>query len=272
MTTQSTFAHGPGGLRRTENHHDLSDERRVHLDSDGRIFKSINGKLEEIKADGDPVSDGDAPAGQATGPGWVTFASWTPETDVTGLEGTWTVPEAPADPTGQILFIHIGLQGKLADKDVIAPVVLQWGKTPFGGGDGWSIACWLQVGELLMVGNYVDLAPGDTVQAKVLHSHTAGKDLWHMEAATGGTPATLVFTLDDSLTDQITYGGSLEAYAVDMSCDQYPASPSLSFGELQVKNAGGSLTPDWQAEDCVTDCGQHTQVVDPATVQILFRS
>ncbi|MEM1179151.1 MAG: G1 family glutamic endopeptidase [Acidobacteriota bacterium] len=271
MTTSSNFAHGPGGLRQTENHHDLSVDGLAHLDSDGRLFKMVDGQLEEIVEDGPPIVE-DPPSDQATGPGWVTFASWTPATDVTTLEATWEVPEPPANNKAQILFLHIGLQGKSKDTVVMAPVVLQWGRTLFGGGDGWTVACWLQIGENIMVGNYVDVAAGDTIEAHIAHTHSGAKDLWKMKAKGGGETASLAFTLEASLTEQIAYGGSLEAYALDMKCDQYPASPKLSFGSIQLGTADGPIKPEWKAQDEITNCGQHTQVVDPATVDVYFRS
>lgn len=264
MTNPAGHAHGPGGLYAEENHHQLGSGDSAHVDEKGQAFKVQAGEKTQLE---------DRPAKSAPpspGPGWVSFASWTPSADVTRLSGSWAVPDPPAKNRLEIVFLHIGLNGKSAGQTVFAPIVLQWGKTPYGGGDGWSLACWLQVGSNILVGNYVPVDPGDLIEGEIVHTETESVRQLSMKGTSGSKQATLDFTLSEPLEDELAYGGVLEAYALDMQCSQYPSQPSITFSELRIESADGTLEPAWKATDEVQDCGQETRIKSPSEVEIFF--
>ncbi len=189
---------------------------------------------------------------------------------MTHFSGCWTVPEAPATVGKQILFLHLGVEGLSASKTVFLPCVLQWGETPFGGGRCWSVACWSQSGRELEVSEFVRVQPGDTVEARIVRSVSAGRELWRVSASVGDELTELSIALADPLSGLKFFGGALEAYGPGMEIT-YPACASVSFRELKIETESGQLTPRWQAVDEVQDGGQQTQVVSPSRVDIFFR-
>ena len=268
MTNPAGHAHGPGGLYAEENHHQLNEGESAHIDENGQTFKVQGDKKTQLKEASDKP---DPSPPSSPGPGWVSFASWTPTADITRLSGSWVVPEPPAQNQLEIVFLHIGLQGKSAGQTVFAPIVLQWGKTPYGGGDYWAIACWLQSGSKILVGNYEQVETGDTIQAEVVHTEDGDVRRLSMKGTNGSKTATLEFSLTAPLEDELAYGGVLEAYAVDMKCSQYPAQQSITFDDLSVESADGPLDPTWKISNEVQDCGQQTKIQAPGEVEIFFR-
>jgi hemopexin len=193
----------------------------------------------------------------ALGTGWITYASWlnTTGTPISQFTSIWVVPPAPSTHDGQLLYLFNGMQ----NADHIYQPVLQWGRSPAGGGDFWSVATW-----------YVGPPGGD-----VFHTAEAVR-------VEPGRPLIGVMTLEDQTSSGFSYTGgffgvadsgyqvqnipeltwlieTLEAYSV-VQCSDYPPVNRTTFSGIDIKQGTSRPNVVWTANDAVVDCGQHTVI------------
>jgi hypothetical protein len=71
--------------------------------------------------------------------GWIVDTRWNrPSAPVTYFRANWTVPPAPANRSGQTIFLFNGIENA---NWMIQPV-LQWGDSSAGGDSNWCVASW----------------------------------------------------------------------------------------------------------------------------------
>ena len=213
-----------------------------------------------------------APAGEARtleaavpglGTGWITSASWTNTTGspITSFTTRWVVPDHPQTHSGQLLYLFNGIQ----NSSFIYQPVLQWGASPAGGGDRWSIASWYVDG---MNGpafhsGLVDVNPGDVlvgVMTQTATSSIGGVQLFDYDCVFQGHPdAGFPVQNIEELTFCVQ---TLEAYRVQ-KCTDYPVGKT-SMTAIDIRTAAGTPGLNWTPANSVTDCGQSTTVVSNA--------
>src|SRR5690349_1327246 len=125
------------------------------------------------------------------GTGWITYAWWSNGTGspITYFATRWVVPPHPQTRSGQLLYLFNGIQ----NSSFIYQPVLQWGSSPAGGGDHWSVASWYVDG---MNGpafhsDLVDVNPGDVVvgvMTQTGNSAVGGAQLFHYDCQFQGLP------------------------------------------------------------------------------------
>lgn len=112
----------------------VNDDRSVTVN--GRIIKRHRPCKYPVKKFGSPPAVN----------GWVASSSaWAPTNQwgfnwFNKVEGSWIVPQNPATPNGQLLYLFNGLQP--ANAGFIIQPVLQWGSSPAGGGSFWAMCNW----------------------------------------------------------------------------------------------------------------------------------
>ena len=211
--------------------------------------------------------------------GWAASASTTATGATSYLSATWTVPRSPARAANQTIYLFPGLE-PAATGDVILQPVLAWN----GFGDRrWTIASW----SCCKDGNVLHSAPrnvsaGDAVTGSVTGTSCDAQGVcssWRIQTS---VPARgISTTLDTSAYGEAldwAFGGALEVYGVDR-CDQYPASGSVQFRNVSVRQASGaSAAPPWAAyqlsPSCVTGVSAPvaTNVSMTTTVSVTWRT
>ena len=173
---------------------------------------------------------------------------------------TWTVPPEPSREDDQLLYLFNGLQDSPVTQ-ILQPV-LQWGRSPAGGGNSWALASWLvtAAGDAFRTQKLVEVQPGTVITGlmKLLSVHPTFS-FWICEFV--GFPDT---ALSVNVTGQLVMPvQTLETYTVK-DCRDYPATLVTSMRNISVNTKAAALGTGFTAVDRITDCGQHTDVVSNA--------
>ncbi len=129
--------------------------------------------------------------------GWVEGTSqWAPSGQVyTNLSGYITVPAAPSQTTPQTLYYFPGLESSLDSNCGIIQPVLQWGTSPAGGGQRWTIGAWSWSWSGQFHSALVNVSAGDTLETYIVATQSCGthcsKYLVEMLDVTTGAYASL---------------------------------------------------------------------------------
>jgi hypothetical protein len=142
--------------------------------------------------------------------------------DIDYLAGTWTVPSYPSE-NGALIYLFNGIEP--ADGSWILQPVLQYGESPAGGGDYWSIASWLVSSYEAFYSPLETVYPGNSIKGYIEMTGISGNTkYWEVEAKDATTGAYSILSAYVSGEHWTwAYAGVLEAYNVT-SCSQFPAS------------------------------------------------
>ena len=194
------------------------------------------------------------------GSGWITFTDWTNNTGqpISSFSTTWVVPPEPHTQSGQTIFLFNGIQ----NPTMIYQPVLQWGPSGAGGGSYWAVASWYVDGQggAAFYSTPVRVNPGDVlVGVMTLTGQSPAGFSYNCEfqgIANTGLPIQNVQELTFCIE-------TLEAYAVTQ-CSDYPNTTVTSFTGISIQTGATSPALTWNANNSVTDCGQHAVVVSDA--------
>ena len=273
----------PGGYRRADLVHHVPAEA---------VIDSSGGQLRQIAKDGSVLADHGPLLVRAAGrplqplnvyvpedklvpkfgSGWITYASWRNNTGtpVSRFATTWQVPPEPATSNSQTIFLFNGIQ----NSTMIFQPVLQWGPSAAGGGAYWAVASWYADGQSghSFYTTPVRVNVGDLLTGVMTMTGTSGAQHSYSCLFSGIAGTTLTIANVEELTWCIE---TLEAYGIS-ACSDYPNTFStvMSGVDLQTGTTHPALT--WTATQAVTDCGQHTVVVDNSSssgeVDICYRA
>jgi hypothetical protein len=199
-------------------------------------------------------------AGKAFADRWITFAGFLNQTGhpVAFFTTTWTVPPAPASHDGQQLYLFNGIEPQ--DGSWILQPVLQWGRSPAGGGNTWAVASWfVQSGPdgHAFHTTPVPVNPGQELVGVMTLAGTSANGEFHYESTFDGIPGT---TLPATSPKELVWCVQvLEAYQIHQ-CSDYPAGKT-AFSAIEITDENGDDVPlSWTVTNEATDCGQHTDV------------
>ena len=274
----------PGGLRPRSLGHTLRPGEHVSLkDGRVRIIESTTGNvvkdLGEIAPDANPEGTA-APPAQADkavpglpDTGWIENAQWRNggADPIVYFTTTWVVPSPPGSDDGQTVYLFNGMQPDNA-AHILQPV-LQWGPSPAGGGNNWSITNWYADGQ------------GGPFSAKTPISVDPGTVLQGVITCTGQSEVGYNYTcqfigypdVDLSVTDvpELTWAyETLECYGPNgtnlTQCSDYPSTALTTMYDIEIKtgtpgSSGSDATISWQAVATFNDCGQNCVIVSDAS-------
>ncbi len=276
----------PGGSRPSDT---------VHAVPARTVVSASGGVLRNIHPDGTVLADyGAAPqavdtplammtAGASTtaaeldrppglGTGWITFVSWsnTTATPISQFTSIWTVPAEPTSRDGQLLYLFNGMQNAAG---YIYQPVLQWGSSPAGGGNFWSVATWYvgPVGSPTFHSESVQPVNVGDELAGVIGLTGQSADGFSYEAGFLGIPDAGWAIVDQPELTVLAI--TLEAYSLT-KCSDYPANHGTTFSGIDVKQGNMRPALRWTATTNVFGCGQHAVVVssaaDGGTVELFY--
>jgi hypothetical protein len=255
------FVITPGGPRHQSHVHRVEPGHAVLGGRRGlRILNTATSLAREL-----PAAEGDANLVSALGSGWITYAYWNNGTgsSITSLRTTWTVPPAPRESDNQVIFLFNGIQNYGANFGILQPV-LQWGTSAAGGGPSWKVASWYVASQgTALHSPLVDVNPGDTLVGVmtlegVNHVPNA-PTTFDYHCVFEGLPGTSLHVRN--IAELLWCNQTLEAYGVTR-CDNYPDTPSTAMKAIALQTGTVNPSVSWTPVDAVTDCGQHTVVVN----------
>jgi hypothetical protein len=188
--------------------------------------------------------------------GWVTYASWTNESDqpISSFATTWAVPAVPATSSGQTIFYFNGIENRGRDK-ILQPV-LQWGSSDNGGGKYWTAASWY-VGsdgqEFYSKPVQVNVGDKLTGVMTLTGQSFGGFDYQSEFQGLSGTE------LKVQAVDELVWANeTLEAYGAS-DCSDYPATAKVAFYGIDVMTGKTAPALRWETSGS-GDCGEDTVV------------
>jgi hypothetical protein len=243
----------PGGLRPKSLIHTVEPGQIVGRDA--LVFKRFDlGRREFIPLAPLQVA---APRLPALGSGWITFAAYTESATnvITFMTTTWTVPPAPRRGDGQLVYIFNGLQDSPVTH-ILQPV-LQWGASPAGGGNRWSVASWfVDSSGNAFKSPLVDVNEGDVLTGVIRLTGQSGGTFNYTCEFVGLAGASIPVNGANQLVMPVE---TLECYNIT-ECRDYPSTLFTAMRSISVSTSSGALNTNFSAVNSVTDCGQHTIV------------
>jgi len=173
--------------------------------------------------------------------GWSSYATWLNDTGspIARMQSTWVVPPEPANTGDQLIYIFNGME----NETMILQPVLQWGTSPAGGGQKWSIANW-----------YADSEGGHSFYSALVDVQP-GQVLTGMMLMTGSVDGTFnyssAFDVASSITmniygvDELTYAAqTIEAYKIS-SQDDMPSAANVDITNIQTHTVADTANVVW---------------------------
>merc|ERR1712087_399182 len=155
--------------------------------------------------------------------------------------------------------------------DIIRPV-LQFGRTPAGGGSYWGVASWyvtLKAGAIHS--SVIRTEPGDVIFGNMTKT---GPETWFINGVDTRTRENASITVSKAiLKTQPWLYVTLEVYDVE-TCDQYPPSGTpIPYTNLTLLEDGAQKNIEWTVGTNGQQppiCNSQIKVVNPETVTISF--
>ncbi len=266
-STQVDMVITPGGLRSSS---------VVHKIEAGTVLDGSTGSIRNLDAGRNLLADFGAipprPEGTplmplnvshparpapAFGTGWITYASWTNSTGspVSSFSTQWIVPPPPIAEDGQVIFLFNGIQ----NSTMIYQPVLQWGVSAAGGGNYWAVACWYADGQggQVFYSDLVRVNTDDLLTGIMTLTGQSGSNFSY-DCSFQGIATSLPIQNIPELTWCVE---TLEAYGITGATD-YPETFRTPMKAIDIQTKATTPAVTWTATNAVTDCGQHTIVVD----------
>ena len=103
--------------------------------------------------------------------GWITYAYSQIYEDnpgpITSFSTKWIVPQPPENKSDQLIYIFNGIQTIENGIAYILQPVLQWGKSPAGGGNYWSVCNWYVTSNQFFFDSLIQVHPGTSLQGLI---------------------------------------------------------------------------------------------------------
>jgi len=199
----------------------------------------------------------------------------------TSFLGNFNVPDEPTNFEGGILYMFTGLQndnwiptpnGGDAPPgfDIIQPVLQYGDGSENGGGDWWGLASWyVTLDDGALWTDLLQMNAGDVIFGNMTKVNPT---TWFIGGTNTRTSESTSFSVTKPrLSTQPWAYCTLELYNIP-DCSTLPPSDSpLKFTQLELTDAHGKVTPQWQALNNQADhCSSTVQVNGVDSVTITF--
>ncbi|TFF34552.1 hypothetical protein [Mucilaginibacter psychrotolerans] len=191
--------------------------------------------------------------------GWILKAAFNqiPAQPIEVFRVTWSVPQIPADLTGQQIFLFMGIN----NRDILMQCMLKWGRFPGNGEYRWMVSCCHETG-----GNDTKCTPlqvvnpGAIITAEIIVGRVG--NLFYYEMKFLNIPNTYLKSIPVPFLP--TCCMVLESYSV-ASRGGYPSAGTV-MEVTNLRTAGGPVHPNWQPRDLISNYGQHAKMIGPDEV------
>ncbi|KAJ7614898.1 hypothetical protein FB45DRAFT_1064530 [Roridomyces roridus] len=175
--------------------------------------------------------------------GYIAFAFWaSPDQTsnvIASFNTTWTVPPDPETSNGQLVYYFNSINQQAGASTIIQPV-LQWGVSPAGGGDYWSVASWylFNGSEIECFTTPVRVNAGDVLHANIELTSTTAGTAYNYTVEFSNVPGTTLH-VENAVEAYTAALETLEAYGVTSASD-YPTGTTV-FEDIQMRMQDGSV-------------------------------
>eukprot|EP01113_Clastostelium_recurvatum_P000437 TRINITY_DN1018_c0_g1_i2.p1 TRINITY_DN1018_c0_g1~~TRINITY_DN1018_c0_g1_i2.p1 ORF type:complete len:310 (-),score=95.59 TRINITY_DN1018_c0_g1_i2:100-1029(-) len=262
--------------------HTIEDGSHI-MDSDsGASVRMMDGSVWEVPACRDRARP--QPKTLSAQPdGWQAWTSFNNANNATftSFLGQFNVPQAPSKfgDFGGILYMFTGLQNvnwvpapprppAPPGFDIIQPVLQYGGGSSGGGGKYWAVASWyVTLDNSFLISQLKKVQPGDAIFGNMTKT---GTDTWFVGSQIVSSKQTTNLSVTrPRLSSQPWAYCTLEVYDVD--CDWFPpASSPITFSNMVLGDASGSVTPKWDTHTGDNPCKTSIKVASPSEVTITF--
>ncbi|KAF8203484.1 hypothetical protein K438DRAFT_2101044 [Mycena galopus ATCC 62051] len=238
----------PGGYRLSTDVYEVPAGGRVaHVGNDVHLI-GADGTVLYVAPN---VTTAATPAVESPPPeqsGWITYASWlnTSPSPISNFSTTYTVPAPPNTYHGQTVYLFNSIEPSTFD--AILQPVLQYGVSPAGGGQYWSVATWYLYGPLVFYTPLVQVRIGQPLNGLISLVGATGST-YSYTAQYSNIPGTLLRT--DNVEELTWASETLEAYGITAASD-YPPGAS-AFYEINLRFAGPAPTVSWSVTNSEAD-------------------
>jgi len=187
---------------------------------------------------------------------------------------TWNVPSPPLIYSDQLLYLFDGVETIQSGVAHIVQPVLQWGISPAGGGEYWSICNWYVNSNQFYYDSLIKVNPGESLQGIIQMISSSDTLFTYNSCFKGYTSGLIIRNIPQLLMPIIGF----EAYNLEL-CNEYPNDEKIRMGNIQIKNNVGNPRVIWNSFDDINKpvmkCGQFTKIVTSSSsggvVDIYFR-
>ncbi|KAH9477220.1 hypothetical protein JR316_0011139 [Psilocybe cubensis] len=219
----TTLVNTPGGQVPPE---------RIHLVPNGACVHQADGFIHIIAQNGTKLHTASVSGNSSTarhgsvsphvrrsfGSGYVAYTWWNnpSSSPIAHFTTTWTVPDSPQNIDGQLLYLFNSMEPD--SFNAILQPVLQYGVSPAGGGDYWSVASWWIVGSEVYHSSLTPVTPGQSLQGVMtLITPSDGSNSYNYSSAFTGIPDS---EISISSLQELTYAWeALEIYTASGATD-----------------------------------------------------
>ena len=279
----------PGGLRPRSLVHQLETGQHVSVrggrvqiieTATGEVVRDLGEAGKPGEGEAEPPSS--APSAVPALPGlpdlgWIENSQWHNggAQPIVYFSTKWVVPPAPASSDNQTVYLFNGMQPDSA-AHILQPV-LQWGPSPAGGGNYWSITNWYADGQggAAAYQAPIRVNPGDVLQGVVACTgqSQSGTEFNYTSSFVGYPAADVTATDVDELTWAFEtlecygpYTPSTNKFAPLSQCSDYPNTGFTAMYDIEIKTgapgtSGTDATIDWTPVTSYQDCGQNCVIV-----------
>jgi len=264
-STEDEFVYTPFGPALKSNIHYIDNKHFIN-NSNGKIqviqketgkvtqeyndISESKGSMQDTQTDNSNLQDG-----------WITCADALINDQNAGpisfFSANWEVPFPPTNNSRQLIYIFNGLDGSLGLYGQIVQPVLQWGISPAGGGNYWSICNWYVTHEEYFHDSLIIVQPETSLKG-IIKLTSSTDSLFSYNSSFAGYPTSLQIN-----NIPVLYSPSiaLEVYNIK-ECYNYPINEKLRFTNIQIKVEGNENPPVfWIINNFVSDCGQFTEII-----------
>ncbi len=195
---------------------------------------------------------------------WIIYGGWKNDSNnpISYFSTKWVVPPPPITSNGQLIYLFNGIE--TTSFDSILQPVLQWGSSHAGGGSYWAVANWF-VGSpgtgIALHSNLIPVNSGDIIQGILILENKSGNKFSYISSFMGMPECDLHI----SNIDELTWANeTLECYGLKFFSD-YPNAIVTQMEEIEIRNGAAQAQIIWEANNDVTDNGQHCKIVSNAS-------
>lgn len=192
--------------------------------------------------------------------GWVAHVDWVSSlsTPISSFTTTWSVPPNPPSWDNQLLYLFNSLVPP--ESGAILQPVLQYGVSPAGGGQYWSVASWYVTGSDAFFTNLVTVSPGQSLTGVLTLTSSSGSSFNYASSFSNIAGTSFALTGSEELKWATE---TLEVYGVAKLSD-YPTGSTV-FSNINLRTSAGAPSMAWSVTSDPSDGITTTVNVNGAT-------
>jgi len=170
-----------------------------------------------------------------------------------GLQNIDWIPVVDPDPTGAF--------------DIIQPV-LQYGKTPAGGGAFWGLASWyVTSGGVAVYSTVIPVSAGGWIWGNMTQ---AGPSTWFIGGDYNGQSANITVNKPTTLKSVPNAYCTLEVYGITQCSYLPPVGSSCAFTQMTLTDTQGPVSQNWQSVAGSAACSLGLKISGTSALAITF--